>query len=746
MHILATTSSSLDDLIEPVDLNQPKADVVVLSFSASDLGGLERGWRRVSDGGVSLASANLSELRHPMSVDLWIEKTADHARLVLIRILGGADRWRYGVDELSRMARRRGIKLVLLPGECSERDETLEAASTVPPPTLSAILSFFREGGAVNMDRLATGLAELARGGDWPDIKPEPLPKAGFYRPGEGFVDLAQALHGFAQQAPLLPIIFYRSMLLAADSAPIDALFEALRERGFAPLPIFVSGLKDGDAIRFLEDTLNPLKPDAIIAATAFASQTDDSGKSLFDRLAVPVFQVIMATTRRDGWAENMRGLNPSDLAMHVVLPELDGRILAGAISFKHVDPQVGQGLVHRPEPDRVEQVADRISAFLRLKKAPPSQRRLVILMPDYPGAAPGRTGYAVGLDVPQSVLEMLRDLCDAGYAVDNIPETARALLDCVERQSASFDLAAYSTFRASLPRAANQTLDECWGDAAADDAIVDGTFRFRAAHFGAVTVALAPDRGRSQDRRVDYHDPSLPPRHALVAFGAWMRRSFDAHAIIHVGAHGTLEWLPGKTVALSQNCFPDIVTGPLPVIYPFIVSNPGEAAVAKRRIAAVTIGHIPPVLVDAGLSPEQTALEQLVDEYAQADGLDRRRRDRLAKLIVEKAQETGLAADAGVGIGDDADTALSRIDAFLCDLKDFAIKDGQHVFGRCVDGEPDVLRAQSTAAEKAALLAALDGCHIPPGPSGAPGRGRLDVLPTGRNLYAADPDRKSVV
>ncbi|POO54564.1 cobaltochelatase subunit CobN [Agrobacterium rosae] len=740
MHILATTSSSLDDLIEPVDLNQPQADVVVMSFSASDLAGLERGWAQAGDASVSLVSANLSELRHPMSVDLWIEKTAEHAKLILIRILGGADRWRYGVDQLSRMARHRGIKLVLLPGECSERDEKLEAASTVDLETLNAILSFFRAGGSDNMSRVAAGLAAIARGDAWPDIVAEPLPKAGFYRPGEGFVDLAQALHEFPENAPILPILFYRSMLLAADVAPIDALFGALRAKGFAPLPIFVGGLKDQDAIRFLEETLAHLKPAAIIAATAFASQTDESGKTLFERLDVATFQVIMATTRRDGWTENMRGFNPSDLAMHVVLPELDGRLLAGVISFKQPDPNGGQGLVNMPEPDRVEQVADRVAAFLRLKTAAASLRRLVILMPDYPGAAPGRTGYAVGLDVPQSILEMLHDLRDAGYAVDDIPETARGLLDRIENETVGFGVAEYSAFCDSLPPSANQALEGTWGHYAEDDAIEDGAFRFRAARFGAVTVALAPDRGRNEDRRVDYHDPALPPRHALVAFGAWMRHGVDAHAIIHVGAHGTLEWLPGKTVALSQACFPEIVTGPLPVIYPFIVSNPGEAAVAKRRIAAVTIGHIPPVLVDAGLSPEQMALEQLVDEYAQADGLDRRRRDRLAKLIVEKAQETGLAADAGIGLQDDADTALSRIDAFLCDLKDFAIKDGQHVFGRCADDEADPLRVKSAVAEKSALLAALDGRHIPPGPSGAPARGRLDVLPTGRNLYAADP------
>lgn len=740
MHILATTSSSLDDLIEPVDLNQPRSDVVVLSFSASDLAGLERAWRQAGDKLPSLSAANLSELRHPMSVDLWIEKTAEHARVILIRILGGAERWRYGVDQLAILARRRGIKLLLLPGECSERDEKLEAASTVDKPTLASVLSFFREGGAENMARLAAGLSVLADGGDWPDIKAAPLPKAGFYRPDLGVVGQEEACAGFAAGAPVLPILFYRSMLLAEDAAPVDALFRALSVRGFAPLPIFVSGLKDEEAIRFLETVLPALRPAAILAATAFASQTDDKGETLFDRLGVPVFQVVMATTQRDGWAENARGLNPSDLAMHVVLPELDGRILAGAISFKQARTDGGVSLLNVPEADRVEQVANRIAAFLQLKSAPQRDRRIVILMPDYPGAAPGRTGYAVGLDVPQSVLEMLRDLAGAGYAVEDVPETARALLDRIESQEATVDLSTYRDFLADLPEAAAKAVHATWGAAEKDEAFVDGKFHFRVARFGQVFVALAPDRGRNEDRRVDYHDPALPPRHALVAFGAWIQRVAAAHAIVHVGAHGTLEWLPGKTVALSRDCFPEIVTGSLPVVYPFIVSNPGEAAVAKRRIAAVTIGHVPPVLVNAGLSPEQLALEQLVDEYAQADGLDRRRRDRLAKLIVEKALETGLAAEAGVGSKDDADTALSRIDAFLCDLKDFAIKDGQHVFGRSPEGETDPLRLESAKAEKVALLAALDGRHIAPGPSGAPARGRLDVLPTGRNLYAADP------
>jgi cobaltochelatase CobN len=725
MHILATTSSSLDDLIEPVDLNQSPADVVVLSFSGSDLNGLSAVW---GPDLPSLRLTSLSDLRHPMSVDLWIEKTAVHAKIILVRILGGYDRWSYGVEELARLARRRKIALALLPGECSIRDERLTAASTVSEDRIAGILSCFREGGPANMRLLARLLTTLAEGKTAPLPQAAPVPKAGYYAPGTGTVEANDLLARFAPDAPRLPILFYRSMLLANDAAPIDALFEALKNRGFAPVPIFVGGLKEPDALAFVEQAVSDLKSAAILSTTAFASGTDGNGETIFDRTGVPVFQIVVATTRRDGWAENRRGLNPADLAMHVVLPELDGRILAGAISFK-----AGEGsanLVNQPEPDRVEQVVDRIRAFLRLKTTPRPERKIVILMPDYP-SAPGRTGYAVGLDVPQSVLGILHELSVAGYGVSDVPETPRDLLDRLSAQSAGHARSAYDP----LPVA-----EAAWGEPEADEDLRDGTFRFRAASFGKITVALAPDRGRNADRRADYHSPDLPPRHALIAFGQWMRETLGAHAIVHVGAHGTLEWLPGKTVALSKDCFPEIVTGGLPVIYPFIVSNPGEAAVAKRRIAAVTIGHLPPVLAGAGLSEEQKKLELLVDEYAQADGLDRRRRDRLAKLIVETARDTGLAGEAGVSNNDDPDTALTRIDAFLCDLKDFSIKDGQHIFGQVTPGDDDLLRVQSAETERQALLDALDGKHIRPGPSGAPARGRRDVMPTGRNLFASDP------
>jgi cobaltochelatase CobN len=733
LHILTTTSASLDDIAEPVDLRQQPAEMVALSFTDSDLAGLASAWQADAETLPSMRLAALRDLRHPMSVDLWIDSVARHAKVILVRILGGYDWWRYGCDQLAATARARGIKLALLPGESHDEDPRLTEASTLPAEELGALLAYFRQGGPANMSALVNQLARLC-GHDRVVAQPVELPKAGFYQPGVGVVDAPPPTF---TSKPAVPVLFYRSMLLAADAAPIDALAAALEVRGVMAVPIFVPSLKDQAALRFVEKAFSTLNPAAIVTATAFASGAEPGAETLFDRAGVPVFQVIVATTRRDAWETNQRGLAPADLAMHVVLPELDGRILAGAISFKAelgADTELAfRAFANRPEPDRVERVADRIAAHIRLQRAAPAERRLVILVPDYP-SAPGRTGYAVGLDVPSSVLAMLHDLNDAGYFVEKIPESPRRLLDLLEEAGQHLAANDYAALSSDLPADARQTLSDAWGEAGGSQ------FPFRAATFGNVTVALAPDRGRSADRRADYHDPTLPPRHELLAFGLWLQKSLGVHAIIHVGAHGTLEWLPGKTVALGPNCFPEIVTGALPVIYPFIVSNPGEAAQAKRRIAAITLGHLPPPLTGAGLDDHQQELERLVDEYAQADGLDRRRRDRLARLIVETAAKTGLASEAGVARTDAPDEALRRIDAWLCDLKDFAVKDGLHVYGRSVDSEADPLRLQSAANEKAALLAALDGRHVAAGPAGAPARGRTDVLPTGRNLFTADP------
>jgi len=743
MHLLMTSSTSLDEIVEAIDLGQPPGDIAVLSFADSDLAGLVAAWQAERAQLPSVRLAHLRDLRHPMSVDLWIDRVGAKAKVIVVRLLGGLDWWKYGIERLSALVRDRGITLAVLPGE--DRDDArLAALSTLPPDELEILLRFFREGGRENLRALLRRLARHA-GYDCELLEARTVPRCAGYLPGEGAVDLERLLSSLVPGKAVVPLIFYRALLLAADTSPIDALYAALAARGLAPAPFVVPSLKDKEADAFLHRTLARLKPAAIVTTTGFAAGGNPGDLTALDGPSVPVLQAVSATTRRAAWRDSTRGLGAADLAMHVVLPELDGRVLAGAIAFKDAlppqDALAFTALASRPEPDRIAAVADRIAALVRLCMLPREERRVAILLPDYPGA-PGRTGYAVGLDVPASVIAAIEDLAGAGYAVSGAPTTSRDLFDALAAGTAEAALSIehYQDLLALVPQAAVVRLHEAWGKPADDPDVRDGAFRFRARTFGKVLAALPPDRGRASERRADYHDPLLPPRHALVAFGLWLQHVAKADAVVHMGAHGTLEWLPGKTVALTAECFPEIVTGTLPVIYPFIVSNPGEAAQAKRRIAALTIGHLPPPLVAGGLSGDARELERLIDEYAQADGFDRRRRERLARLIVETALRTGLAREAGVGSEIAPDDALRRIDAWLCDLKDLAVKDGLHVYGRVSVESADPAWQASAQAERAALMAALDGNRVAPGPAGSPARGRRDVLPTGRNLFTADP------
>jgi cobaltochelatase CobN len=277
-----------------------------------------------------------------------------------------------------------------------------------------------------------------------------------------------------------------------------------------------------------------------------------------------------------------------------------------------------------------------------------------------------------------------------------------------------------------AVPAALRDRLTAAWGDPEDDPCLADGSFRFRALRRGKAVVALQPERGEARSRDDDYHDLTRTPRHSYVAFYLWLR-SQGIHALIHVGAHGTLEWLPGKAVALSGDCWPEALIGATPVIYPFIVNDPGEAAQAKRRIGALTIGHMPPPMAASSVPVNMTRLERLLDEYSTADGLDPARRDRLIAQVRDEAQAAGVEADLGIPPDASAAEAITRIDRFVCDIKESQYGEGLHVFG-------------DAPGEMEGLLDALNARHVAPGPSGSPYRGRTDVLPTGRNLYAVDP------
>src|SRR6516225_2237025 len=307
MHLLATASASIDDLVEAVDLRQSPGDIVILSFADSDLSGLAAAWAAQRDVLPMVRLANLRDLRHPLSVDLWLDTVGRHAKVVVVRLLGGLEWWRYGVERLSSLARESSIALAVLPGEDRD-DPRLAEASTLPAHELNVLLRFFREGG---QDNLAALLRRLARHAGSPIDTPEPrtVPRMAGYIPGEGAVDLDRLISSCPPARPIVPIIFYRAMLLAADTAPIDALCRALAERGLAPAPLVVPSLKDHAAADFIRAALARLEPAVIVTATAFAAAGGSGEPTPFDETDVPVLQAVIATTKRAAWSQSPRGL-----------------------------------------------------------------------------------------------------------------------------------------------------------------------------------------------------------------------------------------------------------------------------------------------------------------------------------------------------------------------------------------------------------------------------------------------------
>ena len=721
MHVVFRESHGLDQTDTPQDLGQSPADLVVLSFSDSDLGAFAAGWHRADGKLPSLRLANLVALKHPLSVDTYAEQTLAGAKGVLVRLIGGESYWPYGLATLQDLARRRGIALAILPADGRE-DPRLDDLSTLPASTLRRLQALCDAGGAVAAQAALAQLSLAAGLYAGPVLGLKSTPQHGFYDPDLGVISPPDM-----QNKPVVLISFYRSYLTAADTAPVDALIAELRARGYAAYGVFAASLKSTQTAAWLRETLPVLKPAAIVNATAFSAQGSDGSASPLNATGCPVFQVALSTARKKDWAEAARGLSPADLAMHVVLPEVDGRILAGVVSFKSPgkqDPDLQYSrFAHRPVADRIAAVVDRVEGWLRLAAQPNTAKRPALILSTYPGKA-HNLAHAVGLDALASCEEILAGLAKQGY--DTAPQGALGLR--LDSAALRFSLQEYTAALASLPQVLQQDLAAAWGAPQQDPDCRDGAFHFKALQAGKALIALQPERGEVQTRVDDYHDLERTPRHAYVAFYLWLRQHSDA--LVHIGAHGTLEWLPGKSVALSAACWPEALTGALPVVYPFIVNDPGEAAQAKRRIGAVTLGHVPPPLAQTTLPEGMARLENLLDEYSTADGLDPARRDRLLEDIRAEAQGTGVEADLGLTPETSAAEAITRIDAFVCDIKESQYGEGLHIFGTGDCG----------AAEHAGLIAALNGQLVPPGPSGSPFRGRSDVLPTGRNLFTTDP------
>ncbi|MGX5773484.1 cobaltochelatase subunit CobN [Methylorubrum zatmanii] len=738
MHLIRLDTVSLDEGEAAVDLGQSPGEIVFLSLTDTDLAAVARA-HAGEPGLPSLRLAKMAQLRHPMSVDLYVDAVIARAKVCVIRCLGGLDYWRYGIERAAAVARAQGVKLAVLPGD-DRPDPRLDAFSTLPPETCARLDAYFRAGGPDNLKNLLRRLAAEA-GASCEAAPPQALPRGFAWCAGCGVLSVEAALRA-AGPGPLALLLVYRSAVLSGETGPAAQLAASLGLRGIACLTLAVSSLKDPEAVAVLRAALALRRPDIVLAATAFSAR-DEAGFVL-DAADCPVLQAYTLGAPRAAWAASGRGMNAADLAMQVALPEFDGRLSGFPISFKE-EAEAVEGFAERravPDPAGIAALTERAAAWIRLRRTPRDKRRLAMVLSDYP-ARGGRAGYAVGLDTPESARAIAADLAEAGFGAGDLPEAAALMAALTEGEPGfAVPLATYAAWFDGLPEERRADLTDRWGAPEDDPLCRDGAFRFRMvradpAGGGGLTLFLQPDRGRAADRKAGYHDPDEPPTHAYLAFYLGLRRDFDA--LIHLGTHGTTEWLPGKAVALSPACWPALAVGALPVVYPFIVDDPGEAAPLKRRLGGIALGHLTPTVEAAGLTPEAAALRELVEEYSAASVLDPRRAGLIAEAILDEAASAGLLEGAGVDAGTPMADALTVLDAHLCDLGETPFRDGLHVFGRAPADAAEPVRA-SARAERAALVAALDGRFVAPGPAGSPSRGRRDVMPTGRNLTTLDP------
>jgi cobaltochelatase CobN len=818
-------------------------------------------------------------------LDPFLDDILDGARVVVIRVLGGRRGWQGGVDRLAERCRERGIALIALGGE-ARPDAEMTALSTVGSGAVAQVGEYLLSGDVDNVEQMLRFLADTFLLEGFGFDAPKPVEDLGIYLPGRGDVTLEQALAGRDPSRPVVGIAFYRSHRLTGNTDFVDGLCAAIERAGGHPLPVWSYTLRRAQesgrvaALELIDGHVDALV--TTMLATGGANRGDAAGDtdeqmawdaSALEALDVPVVQALCVTMSRERWEEGGEGLLPVDAATQVAIPEFDGRIIGGPISFKERDGEDSPVGVPVPryvaDPERCDRLANLVLRHARLRD-PHARRRIAIVLTAFP-TKHARIGMAVGLDTPASAIALLHRLREDGIHVTDIPSDGDALMhaliaagghdpefltdEILAAAPLRISVADYLDWYRTLEPKLTGAMERQWGPPPGDryrdgdDLVIAGL------EFGDVVVLIQPPRGYGDDQVGIYHDPELAPAHHYMAAYRWLDHHWSADAIVHLGKHGTLEWLPGKMLALSASCAPDAALGSMPLVYPFVVNDPGEGAQAKRRAHAVVIDHLVPPMMRAESYDELAELEALMDEYARLEVLDPSKLPGLGAQIWKAIEAANLQEDLGIeGQPGDAGSLVEHLDGYLCEVKDVQIKDGLHVLGAPPEGPhlrglvaaigrhgigavPGLRRAVAAAfgldeptlvaqpgvkveAERSAaliarfpgtayrgsdlldrleeaqhalltdlaehdwdpgraervcrellgrsdagvlaalgfaagqivpklrqstdemtnLLGALRGRHVPAGPSGAPTRGRFDVLPTGRNFYSVDP------
>jgi cobaltochelatase CobN len=617
----------------------------------------------------------------------------DGAAVVVVRLLGGRRTWPDGLAA----ALDTGAAVVALGGEATP-DAELTALSTVPAGVAHDAQRYLVEGGPDNLRELWRFLSDTVLLTGEGFAPPASTPAYGVHGEQPGHPD-----------RPTVGVVFYRAHALAGNTGFVDTLCDALVAAGANPLPVYAASLRtvDGGLSRLLG------RCDALIVTLLAAGGTrpgdavaggDEEAWSVeaLAGLDVPVVQGLCLTSSRAAWLASNAALTPMDAAMQVAIPEFDGRLIGVPFSFKETGADGVPGYV--ADPERARRVAGIALGYARLRRIPNADKRVALVLSSYP-TRHSRVGNAVGLDTPASAVALLRALRERGYRVGDFPEDGDALIHqliatgghdvewLTDEQLAvapmRIPLARYREWFDALPSALREAMRAHWGEPPGqlyvdgDDIVLAGL------RLGGVTLLIQPPRGFGENPVAIYHDPDLPPSHHYLAAYCWLQSTVDA--VVHLGKHGTLEWLPGKGLGLSARCAPDAVLGDLPLIYPFIVNDPGEGTQAKRRAHATIVDHLVPPMARADSYGELARLEQLLDEHATVQALDPAKlpavRAQIWALIQAAALHRDLDVDAQPGDGEFDDFVL-HVDGYLCEIKDSLIRDGLHVLGGAPQGE----------------------------------------------------------
>ncbi len=658
----------------------------------------------------------------------------DGATAVVVRILGGRRAWEDGMDAVLAC----GVPAVVLGGEQTPDAELMEL-STVPTGIVAEAHAYLAHGGPENLRQLARFLSDaIALTGEGFD-PPAPMPTWGLLdRPGTPA----------SGSGPVVAILYYRAHHVAGNTGFVHALADAVAAAGGRPLPVFCSSLRTAEPA--LIDTLRAadaivvtvLAAGGLVPATAGAGGSEEEWDvGALASLDVPILQGLCLTTSRAQWAGSDEGLTPLDAATQIAIPEFDGRLITVPFSFKEVGPD---GLTsYVPDPERTARVAGIATRHAVLRHVPAGERRVALMLSAYP-TKHARIGNAVGLDTPASVVALLAAMRDAGYDIggEDLPGVADADGDALihaiiaaggqdedwltqeqlEGNPVRIRAADYRAWFATLDPGLRDAVTGHWGEPPGElftdrSRDPDGEIVLAALRAGNVVVLVQPPRGFGANPVAIYHDPDLPPSHHYLAAYHWLRDEFGAHAVVHVGKHGNLEWLPGKTAGMSAACGADAAIGDIPLIYPFLVNDPGEGTQAKRRAHATLIGHLVPPMARAESYGDIARLEQLMDEHAQIAALDPAKLPAIRAQIWTLIQAARLDHDLGLQERPhdaEFDGFLLHVDGWLCQIKDAQIRDGLHVLGVAPEGADRVnlvlaiLRARQMWGGRAQALPGL--------------------------------------